>query len=244
MVLADTAEDLGREKDILQSLGRGFDGVILCSPRLPAAVINRAVGALPLVIINGESRSAPSVLMDVEQGIGQAIEHLYALGHRRVAYVPGPAAAWANQRRLQCISALTTEWGVDLVTVGNQTANVNGGLAASAAVLSSGASAVIAYNDLVALGVESGARALGRRCPDDLSIIGIDDLDVAAASDPGLTSVQVAIARSGALALELLLDKIAGRSVPDDPIHLPSQLIVRGSTAVASLRASRPAAAG
>ena len=230
MILANTAEEAAREQEILRTFGRGVDGVILCSPRLAPAAITAAIGSTPLVVINGESESCPSVLMDVEEGIRQAVEHLYALGHRRIAYVPGPASSWANQRRLQCVAAVTAEWNVELVSVGNQSATVNGGLAAAAAVASSGATAVIAYNDMVALGVQAGVRTLGYQCPEHLSVVGIDDLDVGAASEPGLTSIRTAIARSGSLSLELLLDQIGGKSVPDEAVHLTSQLIVRGST--------------
>ena len=230
MILANTAEDSAREQEILQTFGRSVDGVILCSPRVSSAVIKAALGTTPLVVINGETDFAPSVLMDVEEGIRQAVEHLFALGHRRIAFVPGPVSSWANQRRLQCVVARAAEWNMELTTVGNQAANVNGGLAAAAAVVSSGATGVIAYNDLVALGVQAGARTLGYHCPEDLSIVGIDDIDVGAASEPGLTSIRVAFTRSGSLSLELLLDRIAGKPIPDKAIHLTSQLIVRGST--------------
>lgn len=230
MILSNTSEDAAREEEILRSLGRGVDGVILCSPRLAAPAIKRAIGSTPLVVINGETEFAPSVLLDVEEGIRQAVEHLFALGHRKIAFVPGPASSWANQRRLQCVVAMTAQWGVELVTVGNQSATVNGGRAAAAAVVSSGATAVIAYNDLIALGVQAGARTLGYHCPEDLSIVGIDNLDIAAASEPGLTSIRVAITHSGSLSMDLLLDQIAGKPGPDKPVHLASQLIVRGST--------------
>jgi DNA-binding LacI/PurR family transcriptional regulator len=230
MILANTAEDSAREQEILQTFGRSVDGVILCSPRVSSAVIKAALGTTPLVVINGETDFAPSVLMDVEEGIRQAVEHLFALGHRRIAFVPGPVSSWANQRRLQCVVARAAEWNMELTTVGNQAATVNGGLAAAAAVVSSGATGVIAYNDLVALGVQAGARTLGYHCPEDLSIVGIDDIDVGAASEPGLTSIRVAFTRSGSLSLELLLDRIAGKPIPDKAIHLTSQLIVRGST--------------
>ena len=230
MILANTAEDSAREQEILQTFGRSVDGVILCSPRVSSAVIKAALGTTPLVVINGETDFAPSVLMDVEEGIRQAVEHFFALGHRRIAFVPGPVSSWANQRRLQCVVARAAEWNMELTTVGNQAATVNGGLAAAAAVGSSGATAVIAYNDLVALGVQAGARTLGYHCPEDLSIVGIDDIDVGAASEPGLTSIRVAFTRSGSLSLELLLDRIAGKPIPDKAIHLTSQLIVRGST--------------
>lgn len=230
MILANTAEDSAREQEILRTFGRGVDGVILASPRLAAKAIEAAIGSTPLVVINLETKFAPSVLLDVEEGIRQAVEHLYALGHRKIVYVPGPAPSWANQRRLQCVTALAAEWNVELTTVGNQAATVNGGLAAAAPVVSSGATAVIAFNDLVALGVQAGARALGYHCPEHLSVVGMDDLDVGAASEPGLTSIRTAIARSGSLSLELLLDQIAGKPVPHEAVHLSSQLIVRGST--------------
>jgi LacI family transcriptional regulator len=128
------------------------------------------------------------------------------------------------------VKRLCEEWGVELATVGHQNATVDGGLAAAASVVASGATAVIAYNDLVAVGLLAGARTLGYHCPEDLSVVGIDDLDIAAAAEPGLTSVRVAIERSGSLGLDLLLEQIAGKSRATEAVHLGSQLIVRGST--------------
>jgi LacI family transcriptional regulator len=89
---------------------------------------------------------------------------------------------------------------------------------------------VIAYNDLVALGLEAGMAELGRACPDDVSIVGIDDIDLAGAVTPSLTTVRMPIARSGALAVDLLLQSMTG-SAPTTVTVLPSELIVRGSTA-------------
>lgn len=233
MLLADTAEDSSREQEILESIGRDVEGIILCSPRLPSAAIERAVGNTPLVVINGETDFAARVLMEVAEGIGQAVEHLYALGHRSIVYVPGPASSWSNQRRLNAITEACSEWNINLKVVGNQSASVNGGLAAAAAVVSSEATAVIAYNDLVALGVQAGARSLGFDCPRDLSIVGIDGLDIAAVSEPGLTTIQVATERTGETSLRLLLELMAGKQIGNEAVHLNSQLIVRGSTAVA-----------
>lgn len=230
IVLADTHEDAGREREILDTVGRTVDGIILCSPRSTTPLAPGAAGTTPLVVINGESQGVPAVLMDVDEGLGQAVDQLHALGHRRVVYVPGPIASWANRRRAECVARLTTERDMELVVVRNQAASVGGGLAAAASVVASGATAVVAFNDLVALGVRAGAQGLGYRCPDDLSIVGIDDTDVGAAAPPGLTSVRVGIARSGALGFGMLLDLVAGRPVPTQPIHLSSQLIVRGST--------------
>jgi DNA-binding LacI/PurR family transcriptional regulator len=235
MVLIDTNEDIDREREHLRQT-RGLDGVILCSPRLAPDEIGALVATTPLVVINGEAPGATSVLMETGQGVTQAVEHLAALGHRRIGFVPGPASAWANRQRLAALTSACATFAVELSAVGNQAATVHGGSAAAASVAVSGATAVVAYNDLVALGLESGLRALGYRCPDDISIIGIDDLDVAAASEPGLTSIRVAIERSGSVAVELLLERISGKPSAE-AVHLDSQLIVRGSTAVAHPRA-------
>ncbi|MBD1540487.1 LacI family transcriptional regulator [Arthrobacter sp. S13_S34] len=230
MVLADTSESSTREREHLESFTTGVDGIILCSPRLPSDQIHQLAGNTPLVVINGEADHAARVLMEAGEGLRQAVEHLHALGHRKLAYIPGPASSWANGQRLTAISRFCDDWGIELVTVGNQNATVDGGLAAAASVVASGATAVIAYNDLVAIGMLAGARTLGYHCPEDISVVGIDDLDIAAAAEPGLTSVRVPIGRSGSLALELLLEQIAGKASTIEAVHLSSQLIVRGST--------------
>lgn len=230
MVLADTSESSTRERDHLESFTTGVDGIILCSPRLPSHQIHHLAGATPLVVINGEADHAARVLMEAGEGLRQAVEHLYALGHRKLAYIPGPASSWANGQRLAAVTRFCDSWDIELVTVGNQNATVDGGLAAAASVIASGATAVVAYNDLVAIGMLAGARSLGRHCPEDISVVGIDDLDIAAAVEPGLTSVRVPIGRSGSLALELLLEQIGGKQSATEAVHLSSQLIVRGST--------------
>ncbi|MGO4248357.1 LacI family DNA-binding transcriptional regulator [Paenarthrobacter sp. RAF54_2] len=230
MVLADTSESSSRERAHLESFATGVDGIILCSPRLPSDQIHALAGNAPLVVINGEAEHAACVLMEAGEGLRQTVEHLHALGHRKIAYIPGPASSWANRQRLAAITQFCSDWGIDLVTVGNQNATVDGGLAAAASVVASGATAVIAYNDLVAIGMLAGARTLGYHCPEDISVVGVDDLDIAAAAEPGLTSVRVPIDRSGALGLELLLEQMAGKPTATEAVHLSSQLIVRGST--------------
>lgn len=232
MILGDTDEDPARELEFLESLARDVDGVILCSPRSAAADARKAVGDTPLVVLNGESAGSPVIVMDVEPGLRQAVEHLKSLGHEHVVYVPGPAASWANRTRHGILERLTAEHGLALSVVGNQSASIQGGVAAAAAVLASGAAAVVAYNDLVALGIQSGAKVLGSECPADLSIVGIDNVPFAASVAPGLTTVRMDIDRSAALSLEFLMNVIEGKPpVPGPAVRFGSQLIVRGSTA-------------
>ena len=230
MLLASTAEDADREREYIAALSAAADGIIVCSPRISGAEIRRLAGTVPLVVINGEVDATPQIHMDAREGLFKAVEHLGALGHRRIVYVPGPAQAWANGERLVALRRACEASGIELLTVGNQMASVEGGRAAAASVVASGATAVVAYNDLVAVGVIAGVRTLGRHCPEDLSVVGVDDLDLAAAMAPGLTSVRVGIQRSGPRALDALLAQMNGLPCPTDPVPLGSQLIVRGST--------------
>ncbi|KJL44439.1 MULTISPECIES: LacI family DNA-binding transcriptional regulator [Microbacterium] len=229
IVLFDADEDLRREREQIER-ARKLDGMLLCSPRLPDEDVLALVGETPYVVINRLLEGAPCVLMDAEHGPRQAVEHLAALGHRHIAYAAGPLGSWADSRRSDTVARACESFGIRLTRLSHHAASIQGGRAAAAPAAASGATAVIAYNDLVALGVEAGMSDLGRSCPDDISIVGIDDIEMAGAVTPGLTTVRMPIGRSGALAVDLLLQTMAG-TPPEEAVVLNSQLIVRGSTA-------------
>lgn len=228
-VLFDTDEDLHREREQI-ARARRLDGMLLCSPRLPSEEILSLVGDTPVVVVNRVVEGLPSVVMDTEHGPRQAVEHLAALGHGHIAYASGPRLSWADIRRGDAIALACDQMGIRLTRLSHQAASIQGGRAAAATVVASGATAVIAYNDLVALGIDAGIADLGRSCPDDLSIIGVDDIEMASVRRPGLTTVRLAIDRCGARGVEALLQTMAG-AAPQDTASLDSQLIVRGSTA-------------
>lgn len=231
-VLFDTDEDRWREREQIER-ARKLDGMLLCSPRLPDDEVLALVGDTPFVVVNRLIEGAPCVLMDMQNGPQQAVEHLAALGHTHIAYAAGPMGSWADGQRAATITAACERFGIRLSRLSHQAASIEGGRAAAAPLIASGATAVIAYNDLVALGLEAGMSEMGRSCPDEISIIGIDDIDLASAVNPGLTTVKMPIERCGALAIELLLQVMAGAALPE-PATLGSQLIVRGTTAAPS----------
>lgn len=230
MILANTAEDAAREIETLQSLSQVVDGVIMVSPRAFEVDVRDALGSVPLVAINAGFQSCSTILMDGESGVEQSVEYLQALGHSHLAFVPGPPGAWAGQRRLAAVERFAADQGLRLSIVSPQAASVEGGLASAAAVVASGATAVIAYNDFVALGVMAGARRLHRHCPEDLSVVGIDDLSMAAVAEPGLCSVRVHVTEAANQATDILLDTIGGRVTAPRVVVQSSQFIVRGST--------------
>lgn len=229
VVLFDTAEDPRREREQIER-ARELDGFLLCSPRLPDAELDALLHGSRCVVVNRAVSGHPNVLFDTDDGVRQSIDHLIALGHRHIAYAAGPRGSWADDQRTASVERACTEHDVRLTRLPHSAATIQGGLAASATVLSSGATAVLAYNDLVAMGLQAGIAALGRRCPDDLSIVGIDDIDLAGAMQPGLTTVHLAMDRCGSLAVEMLVATIAGDEEAE-VVHLDSQLIVRGTTA-------------
>lgn len=229
IVLFDADEDLRREREQIEQ-ARKLDGVLLCSPRLPDADVLDLIGDTPAVVVNRQIDDATCVLMDTELGPTQAIEHLVALGHQHIAYASGPRGSWADARRFDTIAAACERHGIRLTRLSHHAASIQGGRAAAALATASGATAVVAYNDLVALGLEAGMAELGQICPADVSIIGIDDIDLAGAVTPGLTTVRMPIERCGSLAVDLLLQTISG-TLLGDIAPLPSELIVRGSTA-------------
>lgn len=229
IVLFDADEDLRREREAIE-LGCRTDGVLLCSPRLPEREVLDLVGETPHVIVNRVIGGAVCVVMDAERGPTQAVEHLSALGHDHIAYASGPHGSWADEQRADAVARACESFGIRLTRLSNHAASIQGGRAGAAAAVASGATAVIAYNDLVALGLEAGMAELGRVCPDDVSLVGIDDIELAGAVTPSLTTVRMPIARSGALAVDLLLQAMGGSPSPHETV-LPSQLIVRSSTA-------------
>jgi LacI family transcriptional regulator len=232
VVLADSDFDPDREREVLTQLRGRVSGMVVCSPRLDAEEILDLCGRTPMVLVNREAAGADCVIIDATDGLRQTVEYLTALGHRRVAYVQGAQRSWSNAHRVELATALAAESGLDLQVLGWQAETVDGGTAAAASVVASGATAVITHNDLVALGVIAGARALGRSVPDDLSVVGIDDIPLAAIAHPALTSIAVPMGRAATAALELLGRALAGERQTPRTVRLPTQLVVRGSTAV------------
>jgi LacI family transcriptional regulator len=230
VMLADSDFDPDREREVIRHLRSRVDGMAVCSSRLDADEVLQLCGRVPAVLVNREAAGADCIVADATQGLRQTVDYLMALGHRRIAYVQGSARSWSNAHRVGIVRGLAAQHGLDLELLDWQTETVDGGAAAAARVVASGASAVIAHNDLVALGVMSGAAALGARVPEDLSVVGMDDIPFAAVARPGLTSIAVPLARAGSLAMEVLARAVAGERPTPRTQRLDTHLVVRGST--------------
>ncbi|MET7968353.1 LacI family DNA-binding transcriptional regulator [Micromonospora sp. NPDC005305] len=234
VLLADTDEDPAAERDLVRVLAKQVDGLILCSPRGREEDIRALAATTTLVMVNRRVGKLPSVVFDNADGMRQAVAHLQALGHRRVGWVGGPRSSWSNRDRVRALQTATAAAGMELLVAGNFPPQFEGGIAAADLVIASGVTSVIAYNDLMALGLLDRLRNRGMDVPRDISVIGIDDIQMSAMSSPTLTTVSLTKEQAGRAAVDLLLALLEQPDgVRNVRRELPTQLLVRGSTGVA-----------
>lgn len=224
--VADTDEDPKVEEDLIQTLTKQVDGVLLCSPRLTNRTIERLREEVPFVLVNRRVKGMATVLMDVARGARLAFEHLTALGHRRLALVTGPSGSWTSKEMQEAAAAARD---VDVAFLGPNQPTELGGLAAAADVIASGATGVLAYNDLVAIGLIEGLAERGVDVPGDISVIGVDDIVAGRLSRPKLTTIAMPTAAAGRIAVDMLLQSVDSQAATGVTM-LETTLIVREST--------------
>lgn len=223
-------------------LAKRVDGVILASSGLiPRADGHDAVerileAGVPCVVVDRDLGEMPvdQVLVDNERGGYLAGEHLLGLGHRRIACLVGPNDLTPSAGRIAGLRRALAEAGLAVaeehLVRGN--GRPDGGAAAARTLLGHGldVTAVFAFNDQMATGAVGALQRAGCRVPEDVSVVGFDDIPLAAAIYPALTTVAQPIAEMGALGVRLLLDRIARRDAPWRRELLETRLVVREST--------------
>jgi LacI family transcriptional regulator len=242
--VADTNEDALVEEELVQALAKQVDGVLLCSPRMSNDHIEQLRREVPLVVVNRLVEGIPAVVMDVAQGAKAAIEHLVGLGHRNIVYLAGPRGSWTNRELRRATTATARALGANLTVLGPHQPTETAGIGAAEQVLRSGATGVLTYNDLMAIGLLEGLHDRAVKVPEQLSVVGIDDIALSRLIRPKLTTVATPTAAAGRAAVDMLLQ-------PDDDrrttaqVTLQTELVVRDSTGPAPRRtaASRTPAA-
>ncbi|GAA3590276.1 LacI family DNA-binding transcriptional regulator [Nonomuraea rosea] len=200
------------------------------------AALSRA--RLPLVLIdplNLPRTRVTSIGSTNFAGGLAATHHLLSLGHRRIAYIGGPATAACNQARLHGYRAAMESEGAPVLPGYALSGHFryHDGVAGAEAVLDlpQAPTAIFAGSDETALGVMEAARARGLRIPDDLSVVGFDDTQIAQMASPPLTTVRQPLREMGGVALRTALRLAAGERVDSHHVELATELVVRGSTA-------------
>jgi DNA-binding LacI/PurR family transcriptional regulator len=238
--VADGQESAAEEEALIGAMSKQVDGILLCSSRLAPQKLAALEPSPAVVLLNRRVNGLSTVTVDSADGMRQAMAHLAALGHLRYAFLSGPTRSWSNQQRLRGLRAAARGAGAEIVAIGPVAPQFEGGVHAAEQVLASGATAVLAYNDLVAAGILSRLAQLGVDVPGSLSVVGFDDIPLAAMLTPALTTVAAPTAQAGAAAVEALLSRLERPDAPPSVQQLPATLVVRGSTAVPGARQHLP----
>lgn len=241
--VADTDEDPNAELGLVRSLAKQVDGIILCSPRMKSSELRDAAALAPVVVVNRKAGSIPSVAVDNADGMRQVIEHLAGLGHQRIGFIAGPRSSWSTRDRRSGLVTACRASNLELVELGNFAPTFEGGAEAAEGVLISGVTAAVAYNDLVALGLLNAMRERAVQVPADLSVVGIDNIQMSHMVHPALTTVSLPKEHAGRRAVDLLIQLLADPARPSKFIHeLPTELLVRQTTGPAPQPIHQPPA--
>jgi LacI family transcriptional regulator len=228
---------------------RQADGCIAATATRDDGLLADTAAEIPMVLINRRvlSHAIPAVVADDRSGVRQAVEHLAALGHERIAYVAGPqwlsTGADRHEAFVGALRGVGLEPDPKLISFGEGFTEEQGALSLHA-LLEAGAqfTALVAGNDLMALGCYDALVERGLSCPDDVSIVGFNDMPFADKFNPPLTTVRIPHYEMGRRAAELLLERIeADGTAPGDDIVLPVELVQRASTAPAPALRARQA---
>jgi LacI family transcriptional regulator len=237
LFVCNTDESPQHELAILASLEeKRVDGVILCSSRLPDNRLGAALKHHPAAVLVNRRRVAGDagvILVADREGARMATEHLLGTGHRAVGFLAGPVTSYSGQQRADGYRAALAAAGMayNPAWVRPCSAQVDGGRETARALLADcpELTALFCYNDLVAVGALLACAERGRRVPDEVAVVGFDDIPTAALVTPALTTCHVPRHELGERAMQLLLDRIDGCAEACDEIVIETELIVRAS---------------
>ena len=238
LVLYNTHDDLERERFYIDSiLQRSVDGVMFVSVRDESTVLDRLQAAgIPVVVVDRVPHNyhGPAVVLDNPRAGRLGAEHLVSLGHSQFAHIGGPGQVHIARERLEGFrSVLSLHELTHLEIEQADNWHVESGYTAMERLLQRGASftAVFCAGDLLAIGATRALAEAGRRIPEDVSVMGIDDIDLAAYLSPPLTTVSQPIAQMATMGVELLLCLLSGGEPEQPRIVVEPRLVCRQSTA-------------
>jgi LacI family transcriptional regulator len=247
-LIGNTDADAGRERLIFEQMrARHVDGFVLATATLHDRLLAEAAAAdLPVVLMNRLSQdySFPSVSVDNEQGGRMAVSHLARLGHTRIAHIAGPQEASTGVSRLRGFREGMAAHGLEvreelIAYAGRYTVEEGSRCAHELLAMRGGFTAVAAANDMLAVGCYAALDEAGLQCPDDISVIGFNDMPFIDRLRPPLTTVRFPHYQLGTEAAQLLLERIGEREAPVKILYLAPELVVRKSVAAPAASAAQ-----
>ena len=239
-LIVNTDNDPERERIYLEAMrARQVDGFISATARLDRELlVELAAAGTPLVLVNRslEDGSVPAVTVDDRRGIALAVEHVVGLGHEQIGHVAGPQNLSTGHRRhlgfIESMRGAGLETPSEHIRFGAFFTEEEGARASDELLDATGdLTAIVAGNDLMAIGCYDTLEQRGLSCPDHISIVGFNDMPFIDRLRPPLTSVRVPQRDIGKVAADLLLEQLSGGDETATEILLEPTLMVRGSTA-------------
>ncbi|UOZ03476.1 LacI family DNA-binding transcriptional regulator [Amycolatopsis sp. WQ 127309] len=238
-LLGNTDGDPARERELLDAMrGRQTDGFILATSRRDSVAMEEGGRPVPTVLVNRRTDAAdvPSVTADNAVGIHALVRLLVAAGHTRIAHLAGPQDLSTGWERRRAFGDAMSEHGLSaerIVTCAGFTTEA--GLEGTLTLLDTtpGTTAIVAGNDLIALGCYEALVDRGVRCPEDISVTGFNDIPFPGRQQPALTTVRIPHYEIGLEAARLLLERIGNPEAPAKRVVLPVEVVERDSIAPA-----------
>ena len=240
LLIASSEENIQQEKELLEGLrSLRVQGFILapCSDADDQHITQLVSDGVPLVLVDRVVKdvSCDTVVVDNRKGAQEAIDYLVASGHRRIALLRDEARIFTAQERLtgyrSSLQSHAIERDDSLVIASRST--VEHAIEATIRLFSRSnrPTALFTVDSLMTQGALLGLRSMGLSIPQDVSIVGFDDFNLATFTDPQITVVAQPISEMGPLAARLVLDRLAGKTATPQHVEFPTRLIVRGSVA-------------
>lgn len=228
LITLDTDEKPAVERKAMSYVMRNVDGVALISSRLSEPDIRRIMLVKPVILLNRAIPGLASVTVDMAKAIDDAVHALKDSGHSSITYLAGPASSWSNEYRRRYIRAAAFRYDMTYRVVRECDPNITGGAKAVDQYLIRPTDAVFAFNDALAAGFIAAAHKNGLRIPEDVSVIGFDNTEMASLLTPALSTIDMLGDDMAISAADALVNAVRnpGATRPE-PIALNAKFIGR-----------------
>lgn len=230
LVLAESQESPELELETAHRLLASVDGLVLVASRLEDGAIRDLADQKPLLVVNREVEGVPGLVPEIAPGIREALDHLVSAGHRSLAFLSGPATSWMSRLRWDTLLDEAIKRQMSIVEIGPGQPTLEGGHDGLRRVRASGVTAVLAYNDLMAIGLLIASREVDLAVPEQLSIVGFDDIFGSDFTTPPITTIRTPLGIMGEEAVRRLIADVENTNHVDST-KLATEFVLRGSTA-------------
>lgn len=241
--LCNSDRDEKKEREYIDALlSKGVDGIILFKPRLSPEELDHLNSRTPLVVEDWDQEINGGLLaisIDGYMGIIQGMNLLARYGHRRIAFINGLMESYSSRRKMEAYEKSLESWKIpyqrEYAVFGNYSWKSGYNAAMHLLKLNPRPTAVFAANDMMAIGAVKAIQAMGLRVPEDISVMGYDDIEMSQLCTPGLTTIHVPKYDCGAAAFRLIRQSLGGGDIPADKrqIMLDTRMVVRESVTYA-----------